>query len=79
LGAALVVTGEDEDAYDEFAMGLGVEVVAGAGFPVGGGGGKPLSAHVVAVFKVKEVDVHKSRQKFSALFGVVGVRVPHGG
>jgi hypothetical protein len=79
LSATLVVVGEDENSYDEFAMNLGVKVVSGAGFPVGGSRRKPLGARIVAIFKVEEVDIRKSSQQFSALFGVVSVRVPHCG
>jgi len=79
VGAAVQMVGEDEDADDEFAVFVGVQVVSGADVPVVGGVGDACGAVVVAVFEVEQIDVDEAGKELGGFGAVVAVGVPDDG
>jgi len=79
VGAAVQMVGKDEDADDEFAVVVGVQMVPGTDIPVFWRVGDAFGAVVVAIFEVEEVDVGEAGEELGGLWAVVGVGVPDEG
>ena len=77
--AAFQMVGKHEDADDEFAVFVGVQMVPGTDVPVLWGVGDAFGAVVVAVFEVEQVDVGEAGEELGGFWAVVAVGVPDDG